>query len=253
VNSLTLNVLIHGMYVIDVADRDVTLYAPDVPHCAHVYRAGTWMKEQDLARGSQHRLTGFARPNRPDLAALQPDRNAVFQRQTLNPKLAFCSIVVPFPDSISPLRLTYLRDSVPFFEGAPALHKAPSALPDVVVLTYNDVKGQPGLEPLHWTPDVQNGIANLHIWAVPPGATPPAHPAEALITMGQLMGYQDLRMNQIYANQPAPAADPQPGVPGVSSNEELSLYERQQLEPTPAGTVTPAMTSAFNCLSTFVY
>ena len=49
-SPLTLNVLIHGMYVIDFGDHDVTLYAPDVPHCAHVYRAGTWMQEQDLSR-----------------------------------------------------------------------------------------------------------------------------------------------------------------------------------------------------------
>jgi hypothetical protein len=252
-SPLTLNVLIHGMYVIDFGDHDVTLYAPDVPHCAHVYRAGTWMQEQDLARGGHYRLTGFARPNRPALAALQPDQNAVFPHRTLNPDLAFCSIVIPFPDSVAPLRLTYIRDNVPFFDGAPPLYRAPAALPDVVALTYKNVDGRPGLEPLHWSPDVQNGVANLHFWAVPPGATPPSHPAEGLLTMGQLMGYENLRMNTSYANQPAPAPDPAPAVPGVTPAEELSLYERQAAEPVPAGTVTPKFTSAFNCLSTFLY
>lgn len=249
--SFTLNVLIHGMYLIDIGGHNVMLYPPKVPNDAHIYMAGTWKKEEPLEEGSRQRLTGFARHSRPALSALHAESNAVFHRAQPDLSQAYCSIEVPFPDTIATLRLTREKSDVPFFQGSPNLYQAPNALPDVIVLTYNNVDGEVKLKPLGWTPETQNGIANLHLWATPPGPTPPGHPEAELQVIGKMMGYPNLRMNLIYKEQPAPSPDLDTGVPGVTSDEELSYFERQSVGG-DAG-LGPRISSSFDCVSLIVY
>lgn len=248
--KLTLNVLVHGMYVVVIGNREVTFYPPAVPNNAHSYLAGNWMQEAPLNPGGEYRLTGTARGKRPTLDAVHPYFDAVFRKGKLNPRLAYCTLKLPFPDRITPLRLTAERPGVPFFTGKPKLYRAPQALPEVVVLTYGGVSADAKLQPLLWKPAPTNGIANLHLWAMPPGETPAGHPEAALAVAGKLMGFANLKMDMSYSMQPPPPLDPQPAVAGVASEDEESLAERQGAS---GGGIEPRVTSSLDCASMFVY
>lgn len=250
---ITLNVLVHGMHAIEIGDHDITLYPPAVPDNVHVYRAGAWKQEQDLSQGAQYHLSGVnAARSRPALTDLSPEHDPVFRRNAVDAGLSFCRIHLPFPDKITPLRLTHAQPGEPFYAGSPAPYQPPSAMPEVVALTYKNVEGRPGLRPLQWSPEAHDGFVNLHIWAMPPGPTPMGHPHQAFQTMARMIGYPDLEMNPAYHTQGLPPLDPHPAVPGVRSEEEKSLHERSMETPT-GGDFPPMFSGSFECGALFLY
>jgi hypothetical protein len=247
VPSITLNVLIHGMYAIDVGDHEITLYPPSIPDGSHVYMAGTWEQEEALSPGEQYRLTGVAgRRTRPALADLHPNHNAVFQRQLIDDSVAFCSIVLPFPDLITPLRLTKRTEEYGsfFLNSPPELYKDPQFFPSVVALTYQSI----GLQPLRWTPNPQNSVVNLHFWAMPPDTTGPDHPVKAFDRMKLMIGCPNLQPNRSYKEMPP--LDLAPQAPGICCDEEKTLHERR----TPsAASVGAKFMGSIDCASLFMY
>ncbi|MDE3136043.1 MAG: hypothetical protein KGL59_05690 [Acidobacteriota bacterium] len=248
-----LNVLIHGMSVIHVGDKDITLYPPIVPHSLHVYEAGSTGSEKPLVKGRTYHLIGVNSKNlRPSLVHLHPEDNGVFPRHGIVPGDYFCRIVLPFPDDIVPLRLTQVQSSEPFFQGSPAPYQQPSAIADLNVFRYT-VTGPVSLKPLSWVPTAKNGIANLQIFAMPNGPVPTSHPKEAFQAAANTMGYPGLKANSHYDYTSAAPPDPHPAVPGVSVSDENGLQERAKVRSHASGNVHILANSAMDCLSLFMY
>jgi hypothetical protein len=247
-----LNVLIHGMTIIDVGNSEITLYPPVVPNSLHVYEAGNTGYEKHLAKGATYSLKGVKRNSRPSLADLHPGDNGVFHRHAIVAGDYFCRIILPFPDSIVPLGLTKILPAQPFFQGTPAPYQQPSAVADLNVFRYT-VTGPVSLKPLPWIPKVKNGVANLQIFAMPSGPVPSSHPAQAFQAMADTMGYPNLKANPHYAHASDPPLDPHPPVPGVSMSDEQGLPERhaarRQTQSRPHVTVTTAL----DCATVFMY
>ena len=247
-----LNVLFHGMFVIDFEDSGVVAYAPKVPNNAHEYVVGD-LKQKFPLPGSIA-LTGPAKGSKPPhWKYLHPKKTGIFPKNSVNLKYVHSTVNLQFPDEVHLLRLTPKKGNVPFFKGLPAPYQEPLFLPEVVVFTYRNLKSTPALSQISWTPSAHGGYANLHFWAEPPGATPTDHPRQAFQAMADLMGYPNLSMHQHpYASIDAPAPDATPSVSGLTCEDELSLNELAHANGTCPGSVQ-RYTSAFNCLSLFMY
>lgn len=239
------NVLILGMFAIDVGTREIILYPPKA--AGHVYKAGNRSTPQDLVEGAHYRLTGVKSHPRLTLAELHPSQFGVFQHHAINTALAYCEIVLPMPDRFTPLRAKSADPGQPFFEGTPKPYREPKSLPDVLVLTYNHVTGPAKLVGFPWKPIPQNGIANLSFWAMPDSQVPPNHPKEAFAALAAMIGYPHLAINPHYANATAPPVDAHPGVPGVTSNDEMELTEQRQ------GVQAKLYTGSLTCASYGLY
>lgn len=254
--SQTLNVLIHGMFVVDVgqANQGITLYAPIAPDNSHVYQAGNWKQERAIHRGTALSLTGVTPGGRPTLDQLHYHENPVFPHHAVNPRLAYFTFHLPFPDGYGFLRLAHKKTGNPFFLGTPAPYDHPDAIPEVVVFIYHHLSGTPAIHSLPWTPKFHNGYANLHIWAMRPEMTTTQHMKETFSVMARMMGDPKLTPNKVYLSLHTPPVDAHPDVPGVPSVEEDSLHERALPAPAPArkehrlGTKPP-----YSCSSVFMY
>lgn len=247
-----LNVLIHGMSVIDVGKNEITLYPPIVPNGLHVYEAGNTDSETHLAKGGTYRLKGVKGNPRPSLAQIHPEDNGVFHRHAIVPGDYYCKIILPFPDEIVPLGLTMISPSQPFFQGSPAPYQQPSAIADLNIFRYT-VTGPVSLKPLRWIPKVKNGVANLQIFAMPSGPVAGSHPAEAFQAMANTMGCPKLKTNPHYASVSDPPPDPHPPVPGVTVSDEEGLLERASAKRHASGRPHILYDSALDCLSLFMY
>jgi hypothetical protein len=238
------------MSVLDFGTHEVAIYPPIVPNDAHVYEAGNTGSETPLSKGKIYRLRGVKPNGKPPRAKLHPEDNGVFPRHSILPGSWFCKIIMPIPDEIVPLNLTPIPSSDPYFQGSPSPYQQPTAIADLNVFRYT-VTGPVSLNPLPWTPIAQNGIANLQLFAMPAGPVASTHPAEAFKAMAQMMGYPNLKQNQDYGLTQAPPPDAHPPVPGVSTADELGLVERKKAA--NRGKAVDYATSAFNCLSLFMY
>lgn len=219
----TLNVLIHGMFVIDVGKEEITLYPPNV--AGHNYEAGTQEAMESMRHGVHYQLTGLKSHPRLTLAELHPLHIGIFPRHAVNAKLALCRITLPIPDKITPARQTKATAGQAFFEGTPKPYEQPDFLADLLILTYQQVAGPVRFAPFSWRPSPQNGIANLDIWAMPRSRVPSNHPEAAFNALAAMMGYPHLRMNPYYEKKHIPVIDKNPGVKGVAPKDEMDLVE----------------------------
>src|SRR5258708_16766171 len=100
---ITLNVVLHGVFVIQFTDRGITMLTPDIEE--HIYRAGNWDRNavEDLAEPS-YGLRGV------DYCASQPkvDSNFGFSQKdykfTLHPEFSRFVVYLPFPEKHSFVR-----------------------------------------------------------------------------------------------------------------------------------------------------
>ncbi len=237
-NSYTLNVVIHGMFVVDVRGKGVTLYPP-ISHQGHDYLAGTWLKEQAIAKGERLALNVSQSPGQPAAgppeAKLQPTENPVFPGGSLHTEYSHFRFFLPYPNGYSFLRLAHQIGSAPFFTGTPQPYVQPHAIPEVVVFTYQRLQSLPSIQRVFsappvaefpWTPDVQGGYINLHIWAMEPGAPDPAMFRKRFAVLKQLTGFSNLHANSAYYNAGMPLVDKKTGVPGLTPDQEHTLFER---------------------------
>jgi hypothetical protein len=239
------NVLLHGMFVIDytkTAVGHVFLYSPDVSP-EHVYLGGNWLSEQKLTQNGHYKLL----PNGTGGKAV-PDGHhcAVFTPSQVSPNysLAYCSVQLPVPDQIFYLR-PISGHGMKFFTGPVAPTTNPSSLPTLTAFSYTFDQGSSPIElqQLGWTPAV-----NLHLWASPPKMPSNGHLSHAVDKMAQLLGVAGkLSLDPNLQIQSPPPPDGHPLVVGLSSEEEEDLVERH-------GRFIHVMDgSLHNCFSAFVY
>jgi len=247
----TVNVLIHGMFAVEVGTQEVFLYPPEVS--GHVYKAGTLGAEELLAKGGKYQLSGLASHARLSLAEIHPSQVPVFHRRLLNTHLAHCEIVLPMPDEITPLRMMHGVSGAAFYQGKPQLYEQPTSIADVLVLTYRHVIGSVKLSSLAWAPAPKNGIANLHFWAMPEGVVPSDHAERAFAAMAAMIGYPHLRENPLYDRLPSPGVDSHPQIPGVSSRDEMGLAEIKMAQRGKSGKPTMYFGGSFTCAGAVLY
>lgn len=214
-----INVVLHGMFAIVLGNGKAVLYAPEVS--PHVYLGGTWLAERPLSKGQTYDLSASMISGKKSPVQLDPNNFLVFSSQSVHMDLSqsFCTIVLPTPDNITPLR-SIKADSGPIFKG---LANSPKHLPTEIVLSYDrtQVNSSIQLTPLNWTPAV-----NLHLWATPETMPPPSH--NPLAALSKLLGIKPLQLNSPYDTRKPPAPDVHPPVLGLSGEEEKNLIERKQ-------------------------
>lgn len=222
-----LNIIIHGMSVIDFSGDEVHVYLPTGPS-DYAYLAGTWMQEVVLTRGGEYRLSGVMTGPRPELRMIDPRQNAVYKKRAIDPAASFCQLVLPFPDFFTPLRLLHKRHRKEFFIGSPRPILDPSALPLVVVLTYVHPDSTSALQfrPLRWTPVIEDGAVNLHVWDAPAKEPSQQEARNSFRQMTKTIRSPALELDPFYAEIDQPLPDENPSVPGLSCQEEWTLVER---------------------------
>ena len=248
----TLNVLIHGMFVVEIGNTNqgITLYAPIAPDNSHVYEAGNWEAERSIPKFADLRLVGVKGGGRPTLDQLHYHENPVFPRGTVNPRFAYFTFHLPFPDKFAFLRVAHGKQGVPFFHGTPAPYDHPVAIPEVPVFIYWNVKGTPAIHTLPWTPDFSNGYANLHVWAMRAGVTTSGHIAQTFPVLAKLMGHPNVKPSNAYLQLPPPRVDAHTGVAGVPPPQEETLNERPVLPPRKKNSKNRP---PYSCSSVFTY
>jgi hypothetical protein len=240
----TLNVILHGLFVMDVTSSGVQLLTPDVDE--HIYRAGNWDQDpnqrdtiHDLKKSNSYTLTGVRAARKAPL--MNADTNLVLSKSKLNfhvdPEHSYVTINLPFPREVHFLRSMKGTSLYRNIEG--------SGLALCTILVYQICKelrlGDSGWKPYFYPPSYN--VTNLHIWAEPEMRTSPGHARRAY---KQLM----CLLPGVPAFEPlyddTPPLDPQELlntiVPGVKSIHEMGWSEWQNngegSRPTNCNTVT---------------
>jgi hypothetical protein len=230
------NVLFHGLSVIEFGDDEIHVYLPDAGSSDRAYLAGTWMQEISLARGQQYRFSGVMTGPRPEFYEIDPKQNAVFKNSSIEASLAFCELVFPFPDVVTPLRPLRKSHGKNFFTGLPKPIVEPEALPQILSFSYlhPDTSSPLQFRPLPWTPVVYGGVVNLHIWDSAVKTPTPDASKGAFAKMAKMMGTPDLHLDPAYDTIKPPRPDEKPEVVGLDCEQEWSLSERMS-EPEGCG------------------
>ena len=222
-----LNVLFHGLSILDFGQSEVRVYLPDAgPYRA--YLAGDWMQEIPLERGAKYRLSGVVTGPRPGFEAIDPHQNAVFSGLKVNVDLSHCELAFPFPDFITPLRLVHESHGKHFFTGTPQPVVQPKMVPEIVAFTYIHPDSTSPLEfrPLPWTPVIVKGVVNLHVWNEPAKPSNGAAARQAFKQVAQMVGSPTFALNPVYAGMKPPRPDRKPEIEGLGCDQEWSLTER---------------------------
>jgi hypothetical protein len=202
--SVTLYVFMHGLFV--VSERvngsgqtvmDIAL--PDVP--GHVYRAGTWIEEQDIASGAQLILNGVVAGNQsfkgsPNVVELAPGCSLSGQKQV-------ALLTVPQPDEI--LALLLAQDPALVTSPTPRAFvgggAAVTSVGTIHVLVYHTAdETKLSIQNHPWEPVNVGGAVSLHLISTSAGPEGTDHDADtenALINV--INNYPQLK----YAKPPA--------------------------------------------------
>lgn len=221
------NILFHGLTVIEFAPDEVHVYLPDVG-ADRAYLAGTWMQEAALRHGTEYRLSGVMTGPRPQLESLNPLQNAIFRNRKIDASLSFCKLVFPFPDFLTPLRPLEKKHGKNFFTGTPAPILEPKTIPQVTAFTYVHPDRTSALEfrPAAWTPVVEGGVVNLHVWDASVKTPSPQAALHAFERMAKMIGAPQLRLDSVYDTIKPPRPEENPLVEGMACQEEWTLIER---------------------------
>ena len=230
------NVLFHGLSVIEFGSDEVTVYLPDAGSSDRAYIAGTWMQEIALTRGQEYRFSGVMTGPRPEFYKLDPRQNAVFKNGPIDTSLSFCRLVFPFPDVVTPLRLLHKSHRKQFFTGSPKPFVEPEAIPQILAFSYMHPDSSSPLQfrPLPWTPIVLEEVINLHVWDAAVKTPSPEASLNAFEQMTKMIGAPGLGLDGVYHKIKPPRPDEEPEVVGLACQQEWSLIERMS-EPQGCG------------------
>ncbi|MDE3136042.1 MAG: hypothetical protein KGL59_05685 [Acidobacteriota bacterium] len=229
------NVLFHGLSLIEFSDDEIHVFLPNAGS-DRAYLAGTWMQEVALGRGQQYRFSGVMTGPRPEFYRIDPKQNAVFRNGPMEGSLAFCKLVFPFPDVVTPLRLLRKSHGKNFFTGEPKPIVEPEVVPQILAFSYvhPDTSSPLQFRPLPWTPVVYGGVVNLHIWDSAVKTPTPQASQSAFASMAKMMGAPSLGLDPAYDAIKPPRPDEKPEVVGLGCEQEWSLSERMS-EPEGCG------------------
>lgn len=194
----TLYVFLHGLTVGSDRGNLVELVLPDVP--GHVYKAGSWLVETDIAPGGVLELAGVV-PGNTSLAS-----NPLMINLTgcsFTGQGAAATLWLPQPREIlsllcehDPHLITITNPNAPvhFAGGGNTLTTLASI--QVLVYDYQD-ENQLSLKPHYWQPCSTGGAVSLHIISTSEGPEGDDHAADTQAVLAKLInGYPGLTANR---------------------------------------------------------
>jgi hypothetical protein len=222
-NRTTLNVVLHGLFIMNITGSQIELLTPYVDK--HYYGAGTWDKKGicPLGKDGNYQLKGT------DFIAQMPplgsEANLTLSQSqynfTIHRDKTLFTIVLPFPQRVGFLRRVIDGDNQAPKGGAPAVIKTFALCPVLVypVEDHSDLM----LTGTKWKPyvDPQTRTVNLHLWAEPLKKLTPQHATMAFNSLSDLT--QPVKV-QLGTQRSVPL-DRYPCVYGVTSEEEQGLSE----------------------------
>lgn len=234
---ITLNVVLHGLYVMDFQTDCIQLLTPFIKE--HVYKAGNWDKCQveDLCGKKVYRLYGTDPITAPP--SIDEACNVVLSHEQkdfdLNPDLSYFIVQLPYPATIRSLRCVhdsnksaaYRRSAAAFCGGyssggTETIEVYTLSLCQALVYPVSDYRSLK-LRNTCWKPrvDEETATANLHLWAEPKTRQTNCHAAYAYSKLSDLL--PPLTM-ELRTDKTAPL-DTDTGVCGLSSEEEQGWAE----------------------------
>jgi hypothetical protein len=245
-DRVTLNVVLHGLFIMNITDSQIELLTPYVVE--HYYGAGSWTKDgicslgkYDISMGKHgaHSL-GKAGNCPPDdhgnyqltgtdfIAEMPPlgsDANLTLSQSqynfTIHRDKTFFTILLPFPQRMGFLRRVLGKDNQLPTGGASAVINNFALCPALVypVKDYRDLK----LTGTRWKPyvDPETRTVNLHLWAEPLKKLTPQHATMAFEKLSDLTCPVKVQLG----TQAGAPLDRYPCVYGVASEEEQGLAE----------------------------
>ena len=227
--GIFLNVVLHGLFVMNVTDFCIELLTPYTKH--HLYQVGNWGIDgvHPLKQGRQYALRGVQKEVR--LPLIDWDCTQTLRRSqynfTVNSEASFCRVVLPFPASLKLLRC--VTNPYPVSDEPPSYscdfnNYTPVNITNVSlcqVLTYS-VPDHHELELIGnklWRPKIDRHTftANLHFWAEPRYRLTPQHAEEAYKALSCLLPPLDLRL-KVYSTV---ALDKETGICGFPPEQEM--------------------------------
>jgi hypothetical protein len=214
-----LNVVLHGLFVMNVGKSTIQLLTPRVEE--HKYLACNWDRKSIvcLLPNQKYELIGVE--HRTQLPAFSRDSNIILSQSRMrfrvDPLQTYCEIVLPLPSEIR-----FLRGMK-----GPNLYKGKSAeviqatgLSLCPVLTYRVCK-ELKLGDSGWKPKSYNGITNLHLFAEPETRMDPYHTSRAYKKLMCLLPHLDFEI----AIDESPPLDLYTGIEGLLPEQEQGLSE----------------------------
>jgi hypothetical protein len=178
----TLNVLLHGLFLLDFRRTHIKLLAPNVP--GHIYRAGSWDARYVYPLGyGRYKLLGLENTSTPPplnadflLIARKQEIQANHPGFYIDEAKSRINIDLPFPNEIRPLRV--LKTCVKF-KGADSIYFRAMGMSLCPVLIYRYATPSIELDDTDWQYCMNDDgkTANLHIWAEPEERVDPEHEA----------------------------------------------------------------------------
>jgi len=228
---IILNVVCHGLFVLNVTDLGLELFTPRIND--HIYKAGSWdwYSVKNLEEHKTYRLTGVRYtsslpiPNPPDFNVNYSQSAKQF---ALHPEYSRFVVQLPFPEAISLVRRV---DDGKNEENGQVITLKRFSLCQVLSYFVPDYRQLALLvvsEDRHAKifdckarTAPETGTANLHLWAEPWSRLTPSHAKLAYEKLSQLT--YPLKL-QLGTDRTVPL-DEDPGVLGLSSEEEQGWSE----------------------------
>jgi hypothetical protein len=225
----TLNVILHGLYIILVKD-EITVYIPNMGS-DHTYRAGNWLAETTLDAGD-FSLEGTNSPT-PDKHPFKPEDNILLRDVRVTDAnccdRVYATLHLPLPKSVQSLgKLSVPEGGIGGDSEKKIADNSGKFSARVQILTYDfesDANLRLGEHP--WEPVFDDGFVNLHVFSEPDQTPEDDHVRHAFqMSMGLFMGV-DLSLRKPLS--PAvQSADGEKSTPGVHPLELQSLILRLQ-------------------------
>lgn len=230
-NRTTLNVVLHGLFIMNITDTQIELLTPYVVD--HYYGAGNWNKDEICKLGKDgkcppdkdgtYHLRGVDENRPPSLGS---DANITLSQLEFNfkvvPEKSFFRVLLPYPQRVAFLRRVIDGDNTfPTPGGTKTAQIRTFALCPALVYPVADYHALE-LTNTTWKPKVEaTRTANLHLWAEPPKRLTPGHADAAFRALSDLFDCLTVQLKTIRSV----ALDRYPAVYGVSSEEEQGLSE----------------------------
>jgi hypothetical protein len=227
---ITLNIILHGLFVIDIDDDGIQLLTPDTP--GHIYRYGNWdaRKIWSLDTKKIWELKGASSSNSPVpsdpymVALSKSDSQCAF---TVRREKAKVHVKLPRPSAMKFLRKCGDGRAVSCVDpnnGSGRRTVEVYSLSLCQVLVYNvDDSRQLRLEGSPWKPWIghKSHTANLHFWAEPAKRLTPSHAYMAYATLSSILDPLDFKLS---LDESAPV-DEMSTVPGLPREQEQGWSE----------------------------
>ena len=227
-HDITLNVILHGLFVMDFQADHIDLLAPCIS--GHIYRAGNWDAGDtyELGKLQAYALKGVPHRSIPPrygheflaMSSKKAIEAALGTKFSIDHKKSRINVSLPFPEEIRPLRCLKTCHA---YGGDHAYLIKTTGLSLCPVLIYRNASRSVKIQGLDsWKPhfDKKYKYANLHFWAEPPGRVDPFHAQLASSGLKELVG---LKIDLIASD--SPPIDCWVDIPGVHAFEEQGWAE----------------------------